>query len=349
MTPERSLRPLAEMPPKAYELADFDAYERTCGRRWAMYTSSLACPFNCGYCTNAGVYGRKWNALPPEQFVEETIDLTRRYALEMLWIVDDNFLVDLDRARGIAEGLVRENSHYRWSIQATTNLTSRLSTEDLKLLRRAGLHQICQGVDSGSHAVLQQMGKDWQDFEQIYESAARCIEAGIRPSFNIIFAFPGEGKAERRETIQFMMDVCRRFPGAEFWTNIFTPYPGSPIFARTKELGIEVPTTLEGWADFFPRYTRLPWLKGAEHKRLQATRDYLRIAFDRIPIGADRRGNIARLVQKTISFPARWRLDHDMYRLPMELWINSKVKKFVASKPAVDAKRLANTPAEAAC
>ena len=64
-TPERPLRPLAEMPPKAYHLADFDAYERTCGRRWAMYTSSLACPFNCAYCTNAGVYGRKWNALPP--------------------------------------------------------------------------------------------------------------------------------------------------------------------------------------------------------------------------------------------------------------------------------------------
>ena len=40
---------------------------------------------------------------------------------------------------------------------------------------------------------------------------------------------------------------------------------------------------------------------------------------------------------------------HYLYRAPMELWINSKVKKFVASKPAVDAKRLANTPAEAAC
>ena len=101
MTPERPLKPLVEMPPKAYEIADFDAYERSCGRRWAMYTSSLACPFNCSYCTNSGVYGRKWNALPPEQFVEETVDLSRRYALEMLWIVDDNFLVDLDRARGV--------------------------------------------------------------------------------------------------------------------------------------------------------------------------------------------------------------------------------------------------------
>ena len=48
----------------------------------------------------------KWNALPAEQFVQETVELTRRYDLEMLWVVDDNFLVDLDRAREIAAGLV---------------------------------------------------------------------------------------------------------------------------------------------------------------------------------------------------------------------------------------------------
>src|ERR1700721_2551931 len=101
-TTERPLKPLADMPPKAYHLADFDAYERSCGRRWAMYTSSLACPFNCSYCTNAGVYGRKWNALSAEQFVEETVDLSRRYGLEMLWLVDDNFLVALTGARAIS-------------------------------------------------------------------------------------------------------------------------------------------------------------------------------------------------------------------------------------------------------
>ncbi|QEE29006.1 B12-binding domain-containing radical SAM protein [Terriglobus albidus] len=348
-TPERPLRPLVEMPPKAYHLADFDAYERSCGRRWAMYTSSLACPFNCAYCTNGGVYGRKWNALPPEQFVEETVDLSRRYELEMLWVVDDNFLVDLDRARGIAEGLVRENSHYTWSIQATTNLVARLSLEDMRLLRRAGLRQVCQGVDSGSPTILKAMNKDFQDFESIYESAARCLEAGIRPSFNIIFAFPGEGPKERRETVEFMLDVCRKFPGAEFWTNIFTPYPGSPIFKRTAEIGIEPPTTLEGWADFFPRYTELPWLKGEDHKRLQDTREYLRLAFNRIPIAADTRPPIIRLAQKAISFPARWRLDHDAYRFPVDIWLNNKLKKRIPKgKPAVDAKRLARTPAEAA-
>jgi len=128
-TSERPLKRLDQMPAKAYQLADFDAYEKICGRRWAMYVSSLACPFNCAYCTNAAVYGRKWNALPVEQVVEETIELTRRYRLDLLWLADDNFLVDLDRALQIAEGLVRAGGEFKWSIQATTNLTARLSIE----------------------------------------------------------------------------------------------------------------------------------------------------------------------------------------------------------------------------
>jgi radical SAM superfamily enzyme YgiQ (UPF0313 family) len=338
------------LPPKAYHLADFDAYERVCGRRWAMYTSSLACPFNCAYCTNAGVYGRKWNALPAEQFVEETLDLTRRYNLEMLWVVDDNFLVDLDRARAIGEGLVRGGANFKWSIQATTNLVARLSIDDLTTLHRSGLQQICQGAESGSEKVLEAMNKDFQNFDSIYESAARCLAAGIRPSFNIIFAFPGEGPAERRETVKFILDMCTRYPGAEFWTNIFTPYPGAPVMQKAKEFGIDVPTTFEGWADFFPRYTELPWLKGREHQRLQVMRDYLRMAFDRIPIAAQRRSSFTRMAQRSISMPARWRLRNDFYAAPFELWLNDKLKKRMTHKPAVDAKRLQTTAtAEATC
>ena len=38
LTPERPLKQLTKMPRKAYELADFDGYERVCGRRWAGCT-----------------------------------------------------------------------------------------------------------------------------------------------------------------------------------------------------------------------------------------------------------------------------------------------------------------------
>src|SRR5207253_4022646 len=145
----RELRPIRELPPKAYHLADFDAYQRVCGRRWAMYTSSLACPYNCAYCTNEGLYGRKWNALDPEQTVEEMSGLVRRYGLELLWVVDDNFLVDRARAVAIAEGLIRSGVKFDWSIQGSTNLVTRMTIEELKLLRRAGLSQVAQGAESG--------------------------------------------------------------------------------------------------------------------------------------------------------------------------------------------------------
>ena len=341
-TPERTLRPLAELPPKAYHLADFDAYERICGRRWAMMITSLACPFNCAYCTNEGVYGRNWNALPADQVVEEMTDLVKRYRLELLWVVDDNFLVDRQRAVSIAEGLLRSGVKFRWSIQASTNLVTRLDDAELKLLCQSGLQQICHGAESASPKVLKLMDKDFQRVETMYLAAEKCLRAGIRPSFNIIFGFPGEGERERQETISFIQLVCRRYPTAEFWTNIFTPYPGAPIMRHAKELGIEVPSTFEGWADYFPRYTTLPWLKGRDHRRDQAMRDYLRIAFDRVPIAADRRSRIVKAIHRAISYPARFRLSHGLYRFPVEIWLKKGLSNLSASlKPKVDAQQLA--------
>ena len=343
--PARPLRPLAEMPPKAYHLADFDAYQRVCGRRWAMYTSSLACPYNCGYCTNDGVYGRKWNALEPAQVVEETTELVSRNNLELLWIVDDNFLIDRERAVGIAEGLVKRGVYFDWSIQASTNLVIRLSVEELKLLRRSGLTQMSQGADTGSPRMMHLMNKDFQDLDCIYQAAEKLTAAGIRPSFNLIFGYPGETEKERRESVRLMMNICRKYPGAEFWTNIFTPYPGSPIMKRAFELGIEVPKTLEGWADFFPRYTVLPWLKGKEHLRVQNMREYMRVAFHRVPIGKYRVPALNRVLFDLISRPARWRLDHHVYSFPVELWMRKGVQKILTPpKPKVDAQQLSAEP-----
>ena len=96
------------------------------------------------------------------------------------------------------------------------------------------------------------MNKGFQDLGDIYQSTERCIKAEVIPSFNIIFGYPGEGVKERRETINFMMDVCRRFPGAEFWTNIFTPYPGSPIFHRAKETWDRSSHVARGLGGLFP-------------------------------------------------------------------------------------------------
>ena len=203
------------------------------------------------------------------------------------------------------------------------------------------MHQVCQGIETLSPKVMKLMNKGFQDLGDIYQFTGRCIHAGIIPSFNIIFGYPGEGAKERRETINFMMDVCRRFPGTDFWTNIFTPYPGSPIFYRAQEIGIEVPKSVVGWGDHFPQYTVLPRLRGREHQQVQKLRDYLRIAFDRAPIAADSHSRFATTVKHLTRYPAHWWLDHYFYDFRFELWGNGMPKSIPSlPKPNVGAKPL---------
>ncbi len=316
-----------------------------CGRRWTNYVSSFACPYNCSYCTNAGVYGRKWNALPPDQVGEELTDLVTRYRLQLIWIIDDNYMVDRGRCVAISEEILRRGAKFNWSVQASTNLVTRFSVDELRILQRSGLEQVQMGADSGSEAVMHLMNKDFQKLEMIYEAADRLSAAGIKPAFNMIFGYPGEGEKERRESIRLIMNICRQFPGAEFWTNIFTPYPGAPVMERAFELGIQVPQTMEGWSDFFPRYTVLPWLKGKKHRQVQIMRDYLRVAFHRVPVGRYERSRLNRAVYEMIAAPARWRLDHNFFSFPVELWTKNLVDKVISPpKPIVDATPLSSEP-----
>jgi hypothetical protein len=109
------------------------------------------------------------------------------------------------------------------------------------------------------------------------------------------------------------------------------------------ELGIDVPKRLEDWADFFPRYTVLPWLKGSEHTRVQVMREYLRAAFNRVPIGRMEKAPLAQRVHEWIAGPARWRLDHDFFAFPIELWLKDAVNRWLPPpKPKVDAKQLSS-------
>jgi hypothetical protein len=114
---------------------------------------------------------------------------------------------------------------------------------------------------------------------------------------------------------------------------------------RAFELGIDVPKTLEGWADFFPRYTVLPWLKGRDHERVQNMREFMRVAFHRVPIGKYRIPALNRVLFELISGPARWRLDHHVYAFPVELWLRQKAQKWLTPpKPKVDAHQLSAEP-----
>ena len=48
----------------------------------------------------------------------------------------------------------------------------------------------------------------------------------------------------------------------------------------------------------------------------------------RVPISRVDSSSVVRILQKGLGYPARWRLDHDVYGLPIEVWINQRLKRF---------------------
>ena len=59
---DRAATPLSDLPPPAYDLIDFAAYEQAMGERKLPYATSIGCPYACSYCTDMVFYNRRFNA-----------------------------------------------------------------------------------------------------------------------------------------------------------------------------------------------------------------------------------------------------------------------------------------------
>jgi radical SAM superfamily enzyme YgiQ (UPF0313 family) len=317
--PSRRTVNISELPAKAFHLVDIDPYAALCGRRWIYYASSHGCPYDCSFCSNASLYGRAWNALPADRVVEELVDVVRRFRLDLVSIVDDNFLVDRQRGIDIAAGLVQSGVKFDWCIQTTANFLIRSSDDDLNLMRKGGLSRVFIGAESGSDDVLRSVNKvRFQGTKVLYEVAEKCHRAHIRCTFSLIFALPDETDADQRQTLAMIREIKSRFPNTEFHSNIYTPYPGAPNFKRALTMGLKEPQSLEEWADFYPKFQRLPWIDERRHTQIQRMRDYIRIGYGMD--GVRRRSLLRNAANRVLGPIARARLEAHRYSLPLELW-----------------------------
>jgi len=317
---ERGYTDINALPRRPFHLVDFEAYARKCeGTRWILFCTSHGCPWDCSYCSNASVYGRNWKPLAPDAAVAEMAELARRYRLEVIDIIDDNYLVRRDRSLEIAERLSAEGLGVAYYIQTRTDQVDRLSDEELAVLARSGLKRIFFGLESGSLKVMRSVNKRL-DLETAYRTAERCGRVGIRPSFNLIFGLPAEEEEDLRDTLAVVDRIGRANPDADFFTNIFSPYPGSPIWPLAVERGVREPRSLEEWAAFYPKTQRLPWLQGPRHARIQRIRDYIRMGYSSRQMVVEPKRGWRGLVERLLRRLARRRLRWLLIEVPFELW-----------------------------
>lgn len=319
--PPRPHTPVAMLPSRmpGYDVIDYERYFRSTGLRWLMYTTSHGCPYNCSYCSNASVYGRKLDELPVEQVVDEVRYLVRRYRINLLGMSDDIFFASRHRALAIAEGFVQSGVNCAWYIQDRADSWERMTTEQARLFRRSGLVRVHFGAESGSDEVLAAIEKK-SDAEAVLAAVERCKEADIRASFGFIFGLPAEKEEDVIQTVDLIRRIYERYERADCYTNIFTPYPGTPAWRESIDRGLVPPATLEEWADFYPRLQVLPWLNGKKHARLQAIRQYIRFGYHQVKVGERQHSWRHRLLLKSFRPSAQYRVRKHQFNFPIEVY-----------------------------
>jgi anaerobic magnesium-protoporphyrin IX monomethyl ester cyclase len=343
--PDRPVADVNQLPTPAYHLADPGIYAAASGVRQLAYTSSVGCPYQCNYCTDQVFYKRRFNAYRVERVVNELAELVPRHNIEHVPLFDSNFLVDRKRAVAIAKGIIESGIKFQWDFQTSTDFLALMSEQDVRLLAESGVHHIGFGTESASQEVLALMNKRFQHVEQMVETARKTSLAGIHVVFNIILGYPGETDAHRQQTFRTMSDIAKEYSNVSFSPNIFTPYPGIPIWPQLKEMGVREPQTLEEWETLALGTNVLPWLRGEDLRRLRRSLEYF-LLNNQIRKVAAKIPWFQRKVRGFLGAPIRWRIGKSRYSFPWELWLSRAVEGVVTRRSLLTGQALAERTRE---
>jgi anaerobic magnesium-protoporphyrin IX monomethyl ester cyclase len=321
--PGRPLEDVNAFPPLPYDMVDLEKYiHENRGLRAINYVSSAGCLFQCGFCANVEVYGRRWTGLSPERVVVDLERLVRDYRIGLVYMDDNNFFVDLERARQVCQGLVDRNLRLKWYAAGRAEHISHFDREMLQLLRESGFAKAMIGAESGSDRVLKMINKG-SDVEDVLSCTRVCRDAGIQPSYAYIYGFPCREKSEHHEEVEATLALTKRVqqidPNAKITTLFFTPYPGTALGRLGESYGETMPERLEEWVDFDPRGERTPWIDAKEKKRLLlASERIISFAYPSDGLRKAMRRHRFGWVLFGLHRLAYWRARHGWYGLPLE-------------------------------
>src|SRR5437867_490784 len=328
---ERPVENVNNLPTPAFAMGNFDAYERVTGVRKLPFASSVGCPYACHYCTDQVFYNRRFNAYTAARVVSDVTELVSRYRLSEVAFLDSNFPVNVRRAVDIARGFLDSKLNFRWTFQASTDLLCRMTDDEVCVLGEAGVTHMGFGTESASQEVLALMNKKHQRIDEMFQTARKSERAGIRVTFNLILGYPGETEADRLETFRTMNEIARMYSNVSFSPNIFTPYPGIPIWPQLREMGVREPQSLEQWADVSLGSNHLPWLQGEDLRRLRRMLEYF-LLNNQIRQTTANMPWTQNGIRRALGAPLRWRLRNNQYAFPWELWVARATERLVTRR-----------------
>ncbi len=242
---------LNEEPFLAYDLVDVQKYTRTVfGVQRLSFSTSRGCSFSCAFCYSTIIHKRQFRALSADVALEHIKEFTSRYGVRGLFPTDANFFLDLDRARNILEGVLRENLNVVFTrLHIRFDTLRKLTDDDLELFKKAGVRCLALGVESGSVRIREMLHKQI-DEEELHMINYRLKRFSIMPMYFFMIGFPTETLSELKATVNLFMKLADDNPEAYVSINVYTPFPGTELFSVAIEEGLTVPNSLEDWFSF---------------------------------------------------------------------------------------------------
>lgn len=193
------------------------------GKREMSIHTSRGCPFNCVFCANIKLHGRKVRFMSVEKVINEVKMMKDNFGLSVLIIEDDHFLADKKRAKIILTRL----SEFGLRIEFPNGLAVYAIDKEIgQLLKKAGATTVALAVESGSDYVLQKIINKPLKASMIKNKVKILRKNDIQVHAFIVVGLPGEMNEHRLETMNMLQDV-----GFD-WVHIFIAIPivGSRLY-----------------------------------------------------------------------------------------------------------------------
>ena len=256
-----------------YHLLDCETYIRAkrsshpnCKRVFDLHTDR-GCPHKCGFCYNININKCTWRGFAASNIVEQIEYLAKRFSLDGINFVGDNFFVDKKRVAEVCAEIIKRKIKIAWHADCRVDYFAKYDDSFIDLLKRSGCNVLTFGIESGSPRILGLMHKDIE-LGEVFKVNERLKKWDLGVTYHFMAGFPDENKEDLLETYKTMLKLYGRHPNANFLgPSIYTPYPGTPLYDRCIELGFRPPQRLQDWARFdWDEKTCLPFLDSVYSK-----------------------------------------------------------------------------------
>ena len=263
-------------------------------KRGIDYMTSRGCPHCCAFCYNLKFNRRSWRPFPKEQVISDIGFLKKKYGVDAVYFLDDNFYVQKDRAFEILEAI---------GLPSYTEVRIDYVDEAfVKRLKKLRPRLVLIGAESGSDRVLKLIRKGF-DVERLMKGVELFAKYHIPVHYSFILGFPTETREETEKTIDFMLWIRKAHKESAFTVGHYMPYPGSELYELAIKEGFKPPKTTEGWhkVDRWASELNLPWI---DTRYCYYVRWYFFFIYTRVPF-----------IQKICE----WRLKTRNFFLPIDL------------------------------